>query len=237
MARGARGTPLHRLTFIVAYKLWKCWVSTPPPYCHAPLEFTNTRTQLATNNENTIMSSVTSPQRPDNDGARPHLVISAHNSSIWRLAHLPDGRRVVIGCGDGIMKVWNVESREQEGTSMKHGTGVTGLVVTRDGTKIISSDLDGKVKVWDVDSHKMVKEWTHPKRRPKIAISPDDRLIAVGAWTVTIYTMEGRQVNHSIKDGAEYMCFSPWTDGMKLACAMATSACMTLILARSSLVR
>ena len=195
-------------------------MSTPPPYCHAPLEFTNTRTQLATNNENTIMSSVTSPQRPDNDGARPHLVISVHDAGILRLVYLPDGRRVVIGFLDGTMKVWSVENREQEGTSMKHATGILlDLAVTRDGTRIISSGHDGKVKVWDVETHKLVKEWTHPGDWPRIAISPDDRLVAVGDQAVAIYTVEGRQVNHSIKLGGYRvlsLCFSP--DGNKLAC-------------------
>ena len=163
------------------------------------------------------MSSVAPPQQAENDEPQPHL---APNVAISRLAYLPDGQRVVTGLRDGTVKVWNAESGEQEGTSMKHGTGIIGLAVTRDGTKIISSDLDGKVKAWDVDSHEMVKGWTHPERwpGPEIAISPDDRLIAVGRRTVAIYTMEGRQVNRSIKVGKAIwsMSFSP--EGTKLAC-------------------
>ena len=166
------------------------------------------------------MSNVAPPPRTEIDGPQPHLIILAHDVAISRLAYLPDGRRVVIGFRDGTVKVWNVESGEQEGTSMKHATGIlTGLAVTRDGTKIISSDLDGKVKVWDVNSHEMVKGWTHPKRRPKIAISPDDRLIAVGDRAVAIYTMQGRRASHSIevKELVASMSFSP--DGTKLACS------------------
>ena len=101
---------------------------------------------------------------------------------------------------------------------MEHETQIIGLAVTQDGTKIISSYHSGVIKVWDVKSHELLEEWTQLEYFPKIAISPDDRLIAVGTWTVTIYTMERRQVNHSIKVGnlVWSMCFSP--DGKKLAC-------------------
>ena len=117
------------------------------------------------------------------------------------------------------MKVWNLENGEQEGTSMEHNSEgeLYGLAVTRDGTKIISGDEGGKIKVWDVESHRLVKEWTHPEDCFQIAISPDDRLIAVGDEAVGIYTMEGRQVGHSIEDVSVLsMAFSP--DGKKLAC-------------------
>ena len=165
------------------------------------------------------MSSIAPPQRTDSDGPQPHLVILAHDVGIWRLAYLPDGRRVVTG-SKGTVKVWNLESGEQEGTSMwpVHERGICGLAVTGDGTNIASSDFGGTVKVWDVESHELVREWTHPESCLQIAISPDDQLIAVGAWMVAVYSMEGRQVGHSIDVGwAVYsMSFSP--DGTKLAC-------------------
>ena len=164
------------------------------------------------------MSSVT-PQRSDTDGPQPYLVISEDVTYIWMFAYLPDGRRVVTGAGAGTVKVWNLENREQEGTSMEHEGGIYGLSVTRDGTKIISGDDDGKFKVWNVESHEIVKEWTHPGTRscPKIAISPDDRLIAAGDEIVVFYTMEGRQVNHiEVGRFVWSMSFSP--DGKKLAC-------------------
>ena len=101
---------------------------------------------------------------------------------------------------------------------MEHESGVRGLAVTHDGTNIVSGDVDGKIKVWDVETHELVKEWSHPGTWPKITISPDDQLIAVGTCTVTIYTMEGGQVKHSIQAGKRVwsMSFSP--DGTKLAC-------------------
>ena len=166
------------------------------------------------------MSSVSPPQRSDNDEPQPlpHLVITADDTGIWRLAYLPDGRRIVTGSDDGIVKVWNLENGSQEGTSMEHESYICDLAVTRDGTNIISSYHGGVIKVWGVESHEIVEEWSHPENYPRIAVSPDAGLIAVGDETVAIYTMEGRQVNNSIEVGGAIlsMCFSP--DGKKLAC-------------------
>ena len=64
---------------------------------------------------------------------------------------------------------------------IKHEGEISGLVVSRDGTKIMTSGCRGRVKVWDVESGKLVKEWTHLEIDPKIAISPDNRLVAVAS--------------------------------------------------------
>ena len=162
-----------------------------------------------------IMSNVI-PQWFDNEGPQPHLEISAHDEDISALAYLPDGQRIVTGSEGGTVKVWNLDNGEQEGTSMEHGCEMVSLAVAQDGTKIVSSDLDWRIKVWDVESHVLVREWTH-EGGYQIAISPDDRLVAVGGASA-IYTMEGSLVSSiELKDDDVWsVAFSP--DGEKLAC-------------------
>ena len=185
--------------------------------------------------QSTIMSSVTPPQQSNNDGPRPHLVISAPDTEIWNLACLPDGRRVVIGSGDRTVKVWNLESGEQEGTTMEHENEMVDVAVTRDGKTIISSDWTGSIKMWDVESHELVKEWTHPEGCPRIAISPDDRL-AVGDGAVAIYTNGSMISSRSAGPGLLSLCVSLRTERNLRVALLTTSACMTSRMARSSLV-
>ena len=172
---------------VMVYKLWRCSAFSSV-FSPRTLQTRRLDSQLATNCQSTIMSSVT-PHRSDNDGPQPRLVIeSAHDPRVSRLAYLPDGRGVV-SCGeDGTVRVWNLEDGKQEGTSMEHESDIYDISVTRDGTKIISSDEDGEIKVWDVESHEIVKQWTHSEGFPRIAISPDDRLIAAGGWAVVTFT-------------------------------------------------
>lgn len=163
------------------------------------------------------MSRVTPPQQPE-DGSHPYLVRAGKDDEICWLEYLPKGRRVVSGSRDGTMRVWNLDSWEQEGALMEHKGGMTDLAVTRDGTKIISGDKEGGMKVWDVESRELVQEWSHPAGYPNIAISPDGRLVAVRGGSVAIYTIEGwSQIDPITIDGVVLStCFSP--DGNKLAC-------------------
>ena len=163
------------------------------------------------------MSRATPPQRSE-DGSQPYLVLSGQDDEICWLEYLTEGQRVVSGSRDGTVRVWNLESGEQEGAPMEHESSMTDLAVTRDGTKIISGDKEGRMKVWDVESHELVKEWSHPAGYPNIALSPDGWLVAVRGGSVAIYTIEGRSHIDPIKiDGVVLStCFSP--DGSKLAC-------------------
>jgi len=172
------------------------------------------------------MASVTPPQWFDSNGPKTYRAIPTHGDCIRWLECLPDGRRVVTGSCSRTVRVWNLESGEEEGTSMEHEKDITDLAATWDGKKIVSSEWSGRIKVWDAKSHKLIKEWTHPESCPTVAISPDNRLIAVGGWSVAICTMQGRQVNRSIKIGrkAWSMCFSP--DGNKLACGTIFGTCV-----------
>ena len=147
---------------------------------------------------------------------RPKLVIS-RDTSISEIAYLPDGR-LVTGSHRGIIRIWNLQSGKQEGTSIEQENGVQRLAVTRDGAKIISGGFYGQIEVWDVESHKLLKAWTHQGIRPMIALSSDDQLIAVsGSQLVGIYTAEGEQVN-SIEVGTHVCSLSFSPDGNKLAC-------------------
>ncbi|KAN0078296.1 WD40-repeat-containing domain protein [Tylopilus felleus] len=115
-----------------------------------------------------------------------------------------------------------MEKREPEGTSMKHEQAISDLASTRDGAKIVSTDKNGIIKVWDIfESHQLITEWTHLELEsyPKITLSPDDGLAAVGQGTIGIYSLEGRRVDHSVKIATYLGSFSFSPDGDKIACS------------------
>ncbi|KAG9312264.1 WD40-repeat-containing domain protein [Chiua virens] len=162
------------------------------------------------------MSNVT---HQESNGDAPYLVIDPmDNKRISALAYTPDGR-LVSGSMGGSVKIWNVKTGEQEGTSMEHrgDVGVRELAATKDGKRIIGSDEVGCIRVWDVESHKLVKKWTCRGTSPTLAISPDDQRVAVGGEKAKIYTLEGRRIGRSIDVSTFSVCFS--SGGKKLACA------------------
>ena len=177
-----------------------------------------TRDEVEQCNVLTMTSISTRAEQSGNEAPRPQLVISRDDDygRIITVAYLPDGR-AVTGSASGAVRICNLQTGEQEGMSMDHEGGVIDLAVTRDGAKIISSDIDGEIKVWDVESHKLVKAWTYQEEGPAVAISPNDRFMAAGGWTVGIYTTEGKWVN-SVEVGCDVFSLSFSPDGNKLVC-------------------
>ena len=159
-----------------------CWPRT--------LQTRRLDTQLVTNRRRTIMSTIIPPQRTDSDGpwSQPHLVILAHNVGIWGLAYLSDGGRVVTG-SKGTVKVWNLESGKQEGSSMwpVHERGICGLAVTGDGTNMASSDSGGTVK-------------GNGLTQKAVSRLPSRQMInAVGTWSLGRWLLQhGRRVGRRL---------------------------------------
>ena len=82
----------------------------------------------------------------------PALVrtLSEHGDGVNALAVTGDGR-VVSGSSDGTVKVWDLNSGQEERTLSGHGGGVRALAMMGDG-RVVSGSDDCTVKVWDLNS-------------------------------------------------------------------------------------
>ncbi|KIJ08649.1 hypothetical protein PAXINDRAFT_102499 [Paxillus involutus ATCC 200175] len=155
---------------------------------------------------------------------KPLLTISGHEGTIFRATYLAGGKRLVTCSGDKTVRIWNVETGEQEGSSMEHDGWVEGLAITRDEKRILSGGLGKRLVIWDVETRQVVEEWLGDDTTAgirSIAMSPNGDLVASGHGQggVIVREMDGGAVKHSIKSGSDNvnaLCFSP--DGTKLAC-------------------
>ncbi|KAF8839941.1 WD40 repeat-like protein [Paxillus ammoniavirescens] len=156
--------------------------------------------------------------------AKPLTTIPGHDDTIRNIVYLPGEKRIVTCSQDKTVRIWDVETGEQEGTSMEQESLVRCLAVTRDGTKILSGGEDGRIRVWDVTTHEPIERWgTHTGAILSIDLSPDDRLAASGhryGQIVIREVKESGRIKHSVMAGGSVrsVCFSP--DGEKLACAV-----------------
>jgi WD40 repeat protein len=159
--------------------------------------------------------------------AKPLMTMSGHEGHIGKIAYLPGGERIVTCSWDKTVRIWNVETGEQEGTAIEHEDSVDGLAVTRDGKRILSGGIDKRMRVWDVETHELIEEWEDDIGSIWcIAMSPDDQLAASGdssGKVVIRETKESGEIKHSIDagSGVSSLCFSPF--GEKLACAVGGS--------------
>jgi WD40 repeat protein len=155
--------------------------------------------------------------------AKPLMTMSGHEDNIQQIVYLPGGERIVTCSLDKTVRIWDVETGEQEGTTMEHEGLVHGLAVTRDGKRILSDGDDRRIMVWDVETHELIEEWEDETGGIVcIAMSPDDQFAAGGDLRGKIVIREieeSGRIRLSIKAGGRVhsLCFSP--NGEKLACA------------------
>ena len=103
------------------------------------------------------------------------------------IAFSPDGRRLVTGSDDCLVRVWDAAG----GTCLQTFEGHTGLINAvafgPDGRVVLSCSVDQTFRQWDLASGKVVDErYGHDGPVNAVAYSPDGRWIASGGADGTI---------------------------------------------------
>src|SRR5688572_3124641 len=84
-------------------------------------------------------------------------VIEAHGSHVLAVIFSRDGKRLISGGMDALIKVWAWPSLELEGTLQGHDKSVNCLALTGpDGNTLLSGSTDGTVRLWPLHPGKQI---------------------------------------------------------------------------------
>jgi RNA polymerase sigma factor (sigma-70 family) len=107
-------------------------------------------------------------------------------SGVASVAFSPDGKLVLAGCLDNVLRVFELSTgkeRKLEG----HTQQLHGAVFTPDGKRILSASYDQTVRLWDVESGKEVcRFFGHTNWVWGVAVSPDGKLGLSGSLDKTV---------------------------------------------------
>lgn len=98
---------------------------------------------------------------------REHIIQYAHYGYVYCMllargldADEPDAETLVSGGGDGVVKLWSLNSDESgalsEEISLENGDGSV-LSMALDGTVLYTGRLEGDVNVWDLDTRQLIR--------------------------------------------------------------------------------
>jgi WD40 repeat protein len=154
------------------------------------------------------------------------------------LALTPDDRTVIVGDGEGLIHLVNLEDGKEFLVLHGHEHYVDALALSTDGKTLISGGLDRGLHLWDlVSGHEIASLVGHKRAVAAVALSPDGRLAATaGGSAAHPYDVDeprrirlwdvvsGKEVAHFEGHTADVTCLAFSPDGARLVSGLRDTA-------------
>jgi WD40 repeat protein len=138
---------------------------------------------------------------------------------VGAVAFSGDGRLLVAGEDDGLMRQYDPVSRQLKAKWQGHTASVTQIAFSPDGSHIASASLDSTVRVWDSSTQEQVAVLKHPSNVYGVAFHPEEKRLATACadhiirlWDTTTWEEVTQLQGH--QDYVHSVAFSP--DGTRL---------------------
>jgi len=142
-------------------------------------------------------SSLTASNSKDN-GNKFGLIrqIEAHNGHVRALAFSPDGKFLLSGGEDRVIRLWDVASGDRLKEFKAHEGNVNALKFFSDGNRFLSASDDRTIRVWRTASPKPISQFDgHTAEVLCIALSSDGGKLVSGGKdkTVRLWDVDNRR--------------------------------------------
>jgi WD40 repeat protein len=108
-------------------------------------------------------------------------VLSGHTGPVSSVAFNADGRLLVSGGADQIVKVWDLQSRQEEHSFRGHKNWISSVAFSGNGAYVVSASVDKTVKLWELVGREGTPGYGHTREILAVAVSPDGQLMASGS--------------------------------------------------------
>ena len=144
--------------------------------------------------------------------------------AVESIAVTPDGKRLISGGADGILRVWDLPNRKLLHELPGHTLNIEGVALSSDGRLAASAGHDGNVQVWDLSGPEPRRKWivNAVSTLYSVAFSPDNGRVAVAltdSAVVEYETTSGRLIARNSNPVGKFrgVTYVPGSDGMLLA--------------------
>jgi mono/diheme cytochrome c family protein len=127
----------------------------------------------------------------------------AHEDTIFDMDLSDDGKQLVTGGGDKLVKVWDLVARKETARLEGHTAQVLAVVFNTNATQAVSGGADKQLKVWDVETrHATSSLGRHSSALTAVAWPADGRMIVAGTDGGALFTYRNVKA-HSGRESSE----------------------------------
>ena len=113
-------------------------------------------------------------------------VFKGYSGYVRTLILSRDGRLVISGHEDSVVRIWDSRTGTLLDTLEGHRKHITSVDINSDGMKIASGSEDGTVRIWDIENKTAVVLEGHKVHVTVVSFSPDGTKLASGSMDNTV---------------------------------------------------
>lgn len=166
----------------------------------------------------------------DNTGAIPVIIdtITTGTSYGFSISISPGNDKIVVGCSNGKMKIFNIPGGSLAYDIDAHPSWVTTVSYSPDGSKIVTGGNDNKVKIWSNEGTILFTCTGHTDDITSVKVTPDNNFAVssskdnkIKIWNISTGALVRTLTGHS--NDVNGIDISP--EGSKIVSASSDSTC------------
>ncbi|MFO0927532.1 MAG: serine/threonine-protein kinase [Gemmataceae bacterium] len=106
--------------------------------------------------------------------------LRGHTGKVERLVFTPDGKHLLSGGEDRVIRVWDVLQRQEVKTLTGHTGRINFLSMNAKGDRLLSACEDGSVRVWVMPDGKHIRSLPHTPKAWAAVFGRNDNEVIVG---------------------------------------------------------